>query len=62
MGDDIRLTERVLVPMSKDMVEAIKDYWHANRLDSKSVAVRELIEVGLQAKSRWQKTIGESNE
>lgn len=62
MGDDIRLTERVLVPMSKDMVEAIKDYWHANRLDSKSAAVRELIEVGLQAKSRWQKTIGESNE
>lgn len=56
MADPVdKLTERVIVPMTKDMVEAIKDFWHDNRLDSKSEAVRQLIEAGLAAKRKPKK-------
>lgn len=53
---DEKLTERVIVPMSPTMVEAIRDYWHDNRLDSKSEAVRQLVAAGLAAKRKLRKS------
>jgi hypothetical protein len=47
--DQEKLTERIVVPATRSLVDRIDEYWHANRLKSKSEAVRRLIEVGLDA-------------
>ncbi|MCV0371743.1 hypothetical protein [Filomicrobium sp.] len=47
--EDGPLTERIIAPMSKAMVDAIADYRFGNRLESKSEAVRRLIAAGLRA-------------
>jgi hypothetical protein len=46
------LTERVITPMSKSMVEAINNWRFEHRCESKADAVRQLIELGLAAKPR----------
>jgi hypothetical protein len=47
------LTERLIFPVSPGMAEEIKDFWHDQRLNSKSEAIRQLIEDGLD---KWRKT------
>ena len=46
------LSERVIVPMSKALLGDIKDYWHERKLDSRSEAIRRLIQAGLEAERR----------
>jgi hypothetical protein len=41
--------ERVITPMPKSLVAAIKDYRWERRLESRAGAVRELLELGLDA-------------
>lgn len=52
--DTQQLSERVITPMSKHMVERINDFRFENRCENRSEAVRRLIEIGLAA-SRSQK-------
>ena len=49
---DELLTERVIFPVSKAMLQAITDYRFENRIDSKSEALRRLVEAGLKAESK----------
>jgi Arc/MetJ-type ribon-helix-helix transcriptional regulator len=42
------LSERIIVPVSPSMVEAIKDYWHELRFDSRAEAVRHLLQYALE--------------
>jgi metal-responsive CopG/Arc/MetJ family transcriptional regulator len=42
-------SERVITPMPKALVDRIDDYRFANRVPSRSEAVRRLIEAGLTA-------------
>jgi metal-responsive CopG/Arc/MetJ family transcriptional regulator len=46
------LTERLIFPVSPAMAEEIKEYWHDQRLNSKSEAIRQLLEESLE---RWRK-------
>ncbi len=43
------LSERVIFPATKTMVEAISDYRFDQRIESKADAIRRLIEAGLKA-------------
>jgi hypothetical protein len=43
--------ERVITPMSKELIERIDDFRFANRLRSRAEATRQLIEAGLRAKA-----------
>lgn len=47
--DSEALSERIIVPMSKSMVDAINDYRFANRLESRAEAIRQLVEIALAA-------------
>ena len=49
---DEHMVERIVIPVPADLSEAIKDYWHDNRLNSRSEAVRKLIRLGLEAAKR----------
>jgi metal-responsive CopG/Arc/MetJ family transcriptional regulator len=40
--------QRVIIPMSAELIAAIDDYRYANRLPSRAEAIRSLIELGLQ--------------
>jgi hypothetical protein len=50
--EDEMKTERVIVPVPLSMLDDIKEYWHEHRLNSKSEAIRRLIEAGLKAEGR----------
>ena len=55
MQDD-GLSQRVIIPMSPGMIEAIQEYRFMHRLESRAEAVRQLIEIGLETtKSRKPK-------
>jgi Arc/MetJ-type ribon-helix-helix transcriptional regulator len=41
-------SERIIIPLTPSMVEAIKDYWHEHRFDSRSEAIRRLLEYALE--------------
>ena len=49
------LTERVIVPVSKTMLQDITDYRFEQRIESKSEAVRKLIDAGLKAEGKRHK-------
>lgn len=53
--DDEQMTERIIIPVTPTMSEAIKDFWHEHRLNSKSEAVRHLIQAGLLAEAKKAK-------
>jgi hypothetical protein len=55
LADTEPLGERLILSVTKTMLEEIKDFWHENRLDSKAEAVRELIEAGLKAEGKRAK-------
>lgn len=50
--EDAGMTERIIIPISKSMAGEIDDFWHGNRLRSKSEAVRQLIQAGLEAQRK----------
>jgi hypothetical protein len=50
--DDAHLNIRMIFPVTETMEEQIKDYWHDQRLNSKSAALRALVQSGLDA---WAK-------
>jgi hypothetical protein len=52
MSKDQNMTVRTVVPMTPEMDETIKDYWHEHRLNSKADAIRTLIEAGLKAEGK----------
>jgi Arc/MetJ-type ribon-helix-helix transcriptional regulator len=47
MDQTEKFDERVIIPMQTSMVEAIKEYWHEHRFDSRSEAIRYLLEFAL---------------
>lgn len=47
-------TERVITPMTKEMVEAIDDYRFANRFPNRSDAIRHLIEIALEVEKQQE--------
>jgi metal-responsive CopG/Arc/MetJ family transcriptional regulator len=49
------MTERIIIPVTPAMSEDIKNFWHDRRLNSKSEAVRLLIQSGLEAERKKQK-------
>jgi hypothetical protein len=50
--EDEPMTERLILPIGDELSEQIKEYWHEQRLNSKSEAVRQLIRTGLE---QWRK-------
>ena len=52
MDDYVTMPLRI----SADTVERIDDYWHEKRLKSRSVAMRELLELGLSRHSQGSQT------
>jgi hypothetical protein len=46
------LTERVIFPASKRMLEQINDYRFEHRCETKSEAIRRLVEAGLKAEEK----------
>jgi len=49
------LTERMIFPASKELVEAITDYRFENRINSMSEALRRLVEAGLKVEHKKAK-------
>lgn len=52
---DAEKDPRIITPMPPTLVEAIDDYKFANRLDSRAQAIRQLIQLGLEAAKQRQK-------
>lgn len=50
--EDADKSERIIIPISKSMAGDIDEFWHGNRLRSKSEAVRRLIQAGLDAQRK----------
>ena len=50
--DDPKATERIWTAVTPALGEAIDDYFHDNRFKTRSAAVRQLIELGLEAAAR----------
>lgn len=46
------MTERIIIPVKPAMSDAIKEYWHTERLNSKSEALRRLIQIGLDVEQK----------
>ena len=46
------LSERIIVPMSKSMVEAIIEYRFGHRVDTRADAIRRLNAVGLEGEKK----------
>jgi metal-responsive CopG/Arc/MetJ family transcriptional regulator len=53
--DSQELTERIITPMSKQMVADISDYRFAARCETRSEAIRRLIRAGLNAERERNK-------
>lgn len=49
------LTGKILVPVSQEMLSQVQDYRFANRFNTLSLAVRELIQIGLDAQAEKQR-------
>jgi metal-responsive CopG/Arc/MetJ family transcriptional regulator len=41
------LTERIIIPLARDLLERIDNFRFAGRFQSRAAAIRELIEIGL---------------
>ena len=50
--EDDTLKVRMIFPVTEETAEEIKNYWHDQRLNSKSAAIRALVQSGLDA---WRK-------
>jgi metal-responsive CopG/Arc/MetJ family transcriptional regulator len=46
------MVERIIVPVTAQLSEDIKEFWHERRLNSKSEAIRLLIRAGLEAEKK----------
>lgn len=51
-------TERVPIMMTKEEVVALDDWRFANRIDSRSDAIRKLVRAGLDAESKAPADVG----
>ena len=49
------LTQRIIIPMSERMVRLIQDYRGRSQIESRSAAIRRLIERGLEAEKKGAK-------
>ena len=47
-----QLTERVIIPMTPAMVEAVQNYRFMHRLESRAEAIRNLIEIALKSEEK----------
>jgi metal-responsive CopG/Arc/MetJ family transcriptional regulator len=47
--------KRLITPIPAELVEAIDEYWHENRLRNRSEAVRQLLAIALGHKPRSDK-------
>jgi Arc/MetJ-type ribon-helix-helix transcriptional regulator len=45
-------SERIIIPLTPSMVEAIKTYWHKHQFDSRAEAIRALLEFALEKQPR----------
>lgn len=43
------ITERMVTPMPRSLIEKVDDYRFANRVTSRSEAVRQLLKLGIQS-------------
>jgi hypothetical protein len=50
MSKPMTLTEKKLIAMSPEMVDAIREFRFANRIETESQAIRQLIHTGLAAR------------
>jgi len=50
---DDGLGERVIIPISKDMLARIEDFRFGRRIPSRAEAMRRLIEAGLRAENAF---------
>lgn len=48
MAVDKSKNTQILLTIPNDMVEEIENYWHDNRLNSRSEAIRNLIAIALE--------------
>ncbi|MGC8526154.1 hypothetical protein [Acidiphilium sp.] len=46
---DEAISERIITPMPKSLVQAIDDYRFSERMPSRAEAIRRLLELGLKA-------------
>jgi hypothetical protein len=53
--DSEGLTERILLPITKSMLEAISDFRFEARFDTRAEAMRHLIQAGLDAERKSKK-------
>lgn len=53
--EDGKLTERLFIAISPDMLQAVEDYFHTYRFRSQSAAARQLLEYGLEQVARGDK-------
>jgi hypothetical protein len=51
-GEDEQLTERIIIPMTKRMVDDVTNYRFSHRLESRAEAVRQLIAIGLKSNGK----------
>jgi metal-responsive CopG/Arc/MetJ family transcriptional regulator len=51
--EDESETERIWATLPRSMVAAIDDYHYGKRLKTRSVAVRELLQLGLNSTAAW---------
>ena len=49
MAKPLKLSEKKLIALAPEMVEAIKEFRFSNRIDTESEAIRQLISIGLRA-------------
>lgn len=48
MAVDKDKNSQILVTFPNDMIEAIEDYWHDNKLKNRNEAIRSLVAIGLK--------------
>lgn len=52
MSEEKSFPERVIIPMTKDMVERVQNYRFMHRLESRSQAIRQLVEIALKSEEK----------
>jgi metal-responsive CopG/Arc/MetJ family transcriptional regulator len=48
------MVERIVVPLTADLSEALETYWHERRYRSKSEAVRHLLRIAFEVEMKTQ--------
>lgn len=56
---DAHKDTRIIIPMAPDLLGSIEDYRYAARLPTRAAAIRQLIQLGLEAVRKRQKEVAE---